>query len=120
MTLTEHSKAPAATSALVATISADGGAAIVALRGEADLATLPLVVNVLARVIAESEGAIIVDLTSAEFIDTSTARALARAWQFLDDRGRTLTVRSPSRLALRVLTLLGLGHSIEPDRSTVA
>ena len=120
MTLTELPQPTVSTAALVASVAADGGATVVRLRGEADLSTLPMVVDVLARAIAESDGPFIVDLADTEFIDTGTARALARAWQFLDDCGRTLTVRSPCRLALRVLTLLDLGHLIEPDRVAVA
>ena len=120
MMLTELSQPIAATAALVASVSADGGAAVVTLRGEADLSTLPMVVDVLVRVIAESEGPVIVDLADTKFIDTGTARTLERAWQFLDDHHRTLSIRSPSRLAFRVLTWLGLTHLIEPDRATIA
>jgi hypothetical protein len=46
--------------------------------------------------------------------------ALARAWQFLDGRGRTLTLRSPSRVASHVLELLGLSGLIEPEQVTAA
>lgn len=111
MTLTEL----APTAPLVASVSADGTAAVVTLRGEADVLTLPVLVDVLARVIGDSDGPVVVDLAHTEFIDTGTVRALARAWQFLNDRGRTLVLRSPSRLTVRVLALLDLIHLIEPD-----
>lgn len=118
MTLTElaHCTVPAAP--LVASVSADGTSTVVILRGEADLFTLPVVVDVLARVIADSDGPVIVDLSDTEFIDTATVRALARARQILNDRGRTLTLRSPSKVAARVVGLLGFARLIEPDRMT--
>jgi anti-anti-sigma factor len=112
--------AAAPPAALVASVSADGTATVVAFRGEADLFTLPVVIDVLARVIADSDGPVIVDLADTEFMDTAAVRALERAWQFLDDRGRALTLRSPCRLARRVLTLLGLSHLLEPDGITAA
>jgi len=120
MTLAELAQPTVPAAALVASVSADGMPTVVTLRGEADLFTLPVVVDVLVRVIADHDGPVIVDLADTEFIDTGTVRALARAWQFLNDRGRTLTLRSPSRVAVRVLGLLGLSHLIEPDRMTAA
>ena len=117
MTLTDIAQSNVPTAALVASVSVDGTATIVTLRGEADLCTRPVLVDVLVRVIAESDRSLIVDLAHTEFIDTGTVRTLARAWQLLNDRGRTLTLRSPSRVAIRVLGLLGFSHLIEPDRA---
>jgi len=94
-------------------MSADGAATLVGLRGEADFATLPVFVNVLARVIAEDHGAVVIDLTEASFIDTAIVRTIGRAAGLLRERDRELTVRSPSRLAGRVLALFGLLHLVE-------
>jgi anti-anti-sigma factor len=105
---------------MVASVSEDGRAAVVTLRGEAGLAALPVIVDVLARVIGDHDGPLIVDLAHSEFIDTTAVLALARAWQFLDGRGRTLTLRSPSRVASHVLELLGLSGLIEPEQVTAA
>ncbi|MEA3056469.1 MAG: anti-sigma factor antagonist [Actinomycetota bacterium] len=113
MTLAEVSQSNVR-AGMVASVSEDGTAAVITFRGEADLFTLPVIVDVLARVIADHDGAIVVDLGHTEFIDTTVVRALARAWQFLDDRGRTLTLRSPSSAASRVIALLGLSRLIEP------
>jgi anti-anti-sigma factor len=117
MTLTQLARPPLS-AALVTSVSADDMGTVVTLRGEADLFTLPLVVDVLAGAIAEHDGAITVDLADTDFIDVGNARTLARAWQFLDDHGRTLTLRSPSRAAARVLGLLGLSPLVERDRAT--
>jgi len=116
MTLAEIADASSPGAALVACIAAEGRVAVVDLRGEADVFTAPVVVDVLARVIADFDGAVIVDLSNTEFIDSTVAFALERAREFLDDRGRTLTLRSPSRMAARLLALLELSHLIEPDR----
>jgi len=99
---------------LVVSSSTDGVATVIALRGEADPATLPLVVDILARVIADDEGAVVIDLAQTEFIDTATVRAIGRAGQLLGDHGRQLTLRSPSRLAVQVLAFGGLSHLVEP------
>ena len=52
-------------------------------------------------------------MADAEFIDTAIVRVMATALQLLDRQGRKLTVRSPSRLAARVLDLFGLADLIE-------
>ena len=120
MALTESMHPTVPTAVLTASTSTEGTAVIVTLRGEADLFTLPVVIDALARVIADHDGPVIIDLAPTDFIDTGTVRALARAWRLLNDRGRTLTLRSPSKVAVRVLGLLGLAHLIEPDRLTAA
>lgn len=114
MTLVEFAQPRLPVAALVTSVSADCASALVALRGEADLFTLPVVIDVLTRVIADTDGPIIVDLAETEFIDTAVVRALGRASEFLGDHGRALVVRSPSRVALLVLGVLGLSHLVEP------
>ena len=118
MTLTERPQSTGP--ALAAAVSTEGTATVVRLQGEADLFTLPIVVDVLSRVIADFDGPVVVDLGDITFVDAGTVLALARAWQFLDDRGRELTLRSPSRMAVRVLGLLQLSHLLEPGDAPVA
>lgn len=118
MTLTNLSRPAVRAQGLVASVSDVSTAAVITLRGEADLFTLPVVVDVLARAIADHDGTVVVDLADTEFIDTGTVRAVACARQFLDDHGRTLTVRSPSKLAARILGLFGLSGVI--DQTTAA
>ena len=98
-------------------VSAEGGATVIALRGDADVATLPVVADALARVIADQEGDVIVDLAETEFIDTATLRALLRARETLDRGGRQLTLRCPSRIADRVLKVFGLSHLVSAPRT---
>jgi anti-anti-sigma factor len=115
MTLTELAQSPASAVALVASVAVDADAAVVTIEGEADRATLPVVVGALARAVADAQGPVIVDLAQTTFIDAGTVRAIALASDLLDDRGRRLTVRSPSRLAMRLLEMLRITHLIESD-----
>ena len=115
MTLTEISQPPRPVVPFAATVSSEGASSVVALRGEADVYTLPAVVAELARVISEYDGPVIVDLADTTFIDVGTVRAIGRASQFLDCRGRTLTVRGPSRMAARLLAFLGLSGLVKSE-----
>lgn len=98
-------------------VSAEGGVTVLAFRGEADVATLPLVTDALARIIAEHRGDVVVDLAGAEFIDTATLRALLQAREVLGRSRRQLTFGSPSRIAGRVLAIFGLTHLVSPLRT---
>jgi anti-anti-sigma factor len=95
---------------LAVTVSVEGSSTVVALRGEGELATLPVLVHAMARVIAEHDGTVIVDLAETEFLDTASVRIAGRASQYLRDRGRDLTIRSASRQAIMVLAAFGLSH----------
>ena len=112
----DHTKRPVAP--FSARVTAEGTAAVVAFRGEADAFTLPTVIDALVRVISEHDGPVVVDLAETSFIDTGTLRAFGRAALILACRDRSLTVRAPSRMALRLLAFLGLSDliQIEPKR----
>jgi anti-anti-sigma factor len=99
---------------LVVSRSVEGTATVIAVGGEADVASLAVLVDILARVIADDHGAVVIDLGPTTFIDTATVRALDSARRFLGDRDRELTFRSPSRLAARVLASFGLSQLVEP------
>jgi anti-anti-sigma factor len=119
MTLIEPARPSVRVRRLAVSVSADGAATVVRLHGEVDVANLPVVVNMLTRVIADHDGPIIVDLADTAFIDAGTVHALTRASHILDDRGRTLTLRSPSRAARRLLALLELSHLVEADETVL-
>jgi anti-anti-sigma factor len=99
---------------LAASVSYEGASTVVTLRGEADLFTRAVVIDVLTRVIADTDGPVVVDLAETDFIDSSTLRAVGRAWEFLGDRGRRLTVRAARPVTIRILGVLGLSHVVEP------
>jgi anti-anti-sigma factor len=94
-------------------VFAEGDRTVVLLRGESDISTGPVMSSVLSRVIALHTGDVVIDVAQAEFIDTAAVRVLAVGHRLLEKRGRTLTFRSPSRLAARVLHMFGLTELIE-------
>jgi anti-anti-sigma factor len=109
---------PPPVAGLEVTVSADGAATVVALRGEADIATVQVVVDALARIIADHDGDVIVDLAETEFIDTAALRAILRAREVLGGGGRRLTLRSPSSIASRLLGAFRLDYLVAPTRES--
>ena len=91
----------------------DGARTVVTLRGEADASTTAILSDALARVIAARAGDVVIDLAELAFVDSATVRVIATAHDLLAGQGRTLAVRSPSRLATLVLDLFGLTEFIE-------
>lgn len=118
MSVTKEMPFPAPVAGLAATVFAEGAGTVVVLRGEADRATLQVVVDALSDVIADRAGDVVVDLAQMEFIDTAALRAVLRARETLESDGRQLTLRSPSRIAGRLLGVFGLCHLVNPPFST--
>ncbi|MGI8809326.1 MAG: STAS domain-containing protein [Acidimicrobiales bacterium] len=100
-------------------VSAEGPDTVVALRGEADTATVAAIVDALAGVIADRDGNVIVDLAQTAFLDTAALRAVLRAREVLDAGQRELTLRSPSRIAGRLLAVFELSHLVSPAPQSV-
>lgn len=99
---------------LIAAVFDEGDVTVVAFRGEADPATLHVVVEALADVTADRRGDVVVDLAEMTFIDTASLRAVLRARAELEGNGRRMTLRSPSRIAGRLLGVFGLAHLAGP------
>jgi anti-anti-sigma factor len=99
---------------LAATVLAEGVVTVVTLQGEADRATVHIVQNALADVIADRDGDVVVDLARTDFMDTAALRTVLRAREALEGTGRQLTLRSPSKSAGRLLAVFGLGHLADP------
>lgn len=113
MTLNEVAPATVRAAGLEESASADATPVVVSIFGDADVLSLSAVIDNLVRAVAHSDGPVVVDLARTKFIDAGTMRALGRASLLLEGRGRTLTLRSPSKLAIRVLELLDLSHLVE-------
>jgi anti-anti-sigma regulatory factor len=114
VTVTAYAPFTRTVARLVVSVCVESGSTVIALRGRCDAAALPTLVDVICRVIADHDGTVIVDLAETTFINTATLGALDRARQFLDDRGRQLTLRSPSGLALDKLGTLEFSRLVEP------
>jgi len=87
----------------------------VTLRGEHDVATAPRVTEVLHDLLAE-DTRIIVDLTSASFIDSTILKILLEAHSFAGDEDLVI-VAPDGCLPRRVIDLVGLSGeiSVHPD-----
>ena len=102
-------------------VSRDGERSVVWLDGEHDIATVAVVRDALARVISADDSDLVVDLSKVTFMGVATVDELAHGRKILRGQSRKLTLRSPSRLARRLLDLCGLGDLVEPgDRATLA
>ena len=115
MTLVGIAHSTRTSARLVVSTSIDRDTTVVAFHGDADLTSLPFLVDVIAAVTAEKDGAVVLDLAGTEFIDTACVRAIGLAAQSLADRGRPMTFRSPSRFVAMLLATFGLTHFVEAN-----
>jgi anti-anti-sigma factor len=104
-----------------AALGSDVDCNVVWLRGEHDLSTSSADAEALACAIARNDSSITVDLSDVRFMDASTIRTLVRARAFLDERSRSLTLRSPSRCAALVIRACGLEGLVDvpPSRANL-
>ena len=91
----------------------DADRTVVWLRGEHDICTVAALSQILARAIALDDGDLVVDLGGVRFMDASTVGVILRARDFLRLQSRSLSLRSPSACAARVLDLSNLGYLLE-------
>ena len=86
---------------------------VVWLRGEHDLSTVAELSEAMARAIAVDGADVVVDMSEVEFMGAATVGVLCEAWALLRSQSRSLTVRSPSSSARRVLELVGDMHLLD-------
>ena len=89
----------------------DGDQTVVWLRGEHDIATVSTLSELLARATAFDDADLVVDLSEVEFMGVVTVEVLLHERERLALLSRSLTLRSPSSRAERVLALCGLGQA---------
>jgi anti-sigma B factor antagonist len=83
------------------------GVVVLALGGELDLAMHERFHGLVDEVIAESPRLVVVDLTAAEFMDSTMLRELLRAHTALTDSGARLVVVDPQPPVRRLFELTG-------------
>jgi anti-anti-sigma factor len=93
---------------------AEGG--VLWFRGEHDISTVSAVTELMCRVIALDDNDLTLDLSEVLFMDASTVGVLARARSFLEERGRSMFLRAPSRCVQRVLQLCRFSELVGPAR----
>lgn len=91
----------------------DPARTVVWLHGEHDLATRARLSITIARAAEVDDADIVVDLSGVTFMDASTIGALVVAGNHLRPASRSLSVRTPSPRARRVLDLCGMDRLID-------
>lgn len=94
-------------------IEFDGDPILLRMWGEHDSSTVGLVSTGLAQAIDATEGDVMIDLSGVSFMDASTIACLARGEVLLQQRDRSLTVRSPSVIQRKLLEICQLAYLIE-------
>lgn len=82
------------------------GCTFVALRGELDLASAPMLAEVVDYSLPHADGMVVFDLTSLDFVDLAGTRSLVHAVTRARSTGRMAIALFPSRPVERVLRLL--------------
>lgn len=88
--------------------SALAGAAGVAVRGDVDAATAPILQDALDDAVRATDGALVLDLTGVEFLDSSGINVLLRVRALLGRTDRPLVLVCPPGPPRRVLELAGI------------
>ena len=83
----------------------DGRAEVVVVRGEADIATVPLLRAVLDTVLARRPAVVEVDLSGTTFLDVEALTVLLAARRRLAARHGVLALREPAPAVVRLLEL---------------
>ena len=94
-------------------VTREGDRIVLWLEGECDIATAFDLDEALTRAIRDDRADLTVDLSGVTFIGTVTIDSLIQAGHVLGRQSRSLTVRSPSRCARRLLALCGHSDLIE-------
>ena len=85
-----------------------GAVAGVAVRGEVELATAPILADALDDAIRRSSGPFAIDLTTVDFLDSCGIQCLVRARALLGRDDRVLALVCPPGNVRRVLELAGI------------
>src|SRR5665213_4418132 len=102
MGFTAPSLVPKLDSVFMSPAAWDADNAVVWLRGEHDISTLPALREILLRAIGHDDADLTLDLSEVTFIDAATVGTIVRTREFLRFWSRSLTLRSPSRFARRL------------------
>jgi anti-sigma B factor antagonist len=92
---------------------------VVSVRGEVDLHTAPKLQQAIERA-AESNDAVVVDMSGVGFMDSTALSALVRSKESLDEQAASLRLVAPSRAVQRIFSVTGFGDLFEifPSRES--
>ena len=81
------------------------GCLVVRLRGEFDVATVPLLAEILAAIIAVDGADVTIDVRDVGFVDSAAVRVFEHGHAFLVDHDRVLRLSAPTPVIRLVLDL---------------
>jgi anti-sigma B factor antagonist len=79
---------------------------VIAVRGEVDLHTAPKVEYAIERA-AQTDGAVVVDMSGVAFMDSTALSALVRTKDSLQRQGTSLRLAAPSQAVERIFSVTG-------------
>jgi anti-sigma B factor antagonist len=91
----------------------DGSAAHLALRGELDMLSAPLLARALESASRGDPARVILDLRELRFMDVSGLRAILDAARSARRDGRSLVIANPMPHIVRLLELTAIDQSLE-------
>src|SRR5690242_3309727 len=94
-------------------IATADGEAVVAVAGELDLATAPLLGDVVGGLRDPGIDTVVLDVTDLEFCDSSGLAVLVRSHQAAEEHGVRVVVRSPRPAVRRLLEITRLQYLME-------
>jgi anti-anti-sigma factor len=110
-----ESSAVTAHRGLVAFAERDAHRTVVWLQGEHDVTTVAALSEAMARAIALDDSDLVIDLSGVEFMDAATIGVIVRARDFLAQRSRSMSLRSPSTCARRIIDVCDLADLLDAD-----
>jgi anti-sigma B factor antagonist len=93
--------------------SIDGPAAVIALRGELDLAGAATLEQELERLEEDFHGAVVLDLRGVEFMDSSGLRLIAVSAERARSRGRRLALVPGAEQVMRVFDVTRMRERLD-------
>jgi anti-sigma B factor antagonist len=102
----------AATDQLVIDVRRDEGTVVLALSGELDLATAPLLQDEIQGSEVETATMVVLDLQELKFIDSTGLRVLLTAHAQSRERGQQFAVTRGSPQVQRLLSITGVGEHL--------
>lgn len=107
---------PGCTTDFSLTFTRDSGAVVVAIAGELDCATAPILDERLADLLSDQGNlTIVLDLAEMTFVDSSGLSAFVTAYRHLQERGGALSLRRPNSSTRKVLEITGLNRILPVD-----
>ena len=95
-------------------VSEDRSGVRVAVRGEVDLVTAPVLQRHLDGAVARGRGVVELDLSGVTFMDVRGVNVLLAAHNALDGTGARLSLQAPSDAVCRTLRLCGVDAALAP------